>query len=175
MNIVFLIGNGFDINVGLKTCYTDILTKYLKLKSADPRIVSFKKEIASNIEYWSDFEKRMGDYTKDFNESNLDEMIDNYQFCINDFSRNMVRFLKKEEVRANLAGKESLIVEVFKKSIIDFYFLLEDNPKQIIATMIFNMNLVRYFCISFNYTNIFKQCHEIFKLDKTIPRYMSQN
>ena len=174
MNIVFLVGNGFDVNVGLKTRYSDILKKYLKLKSADPRIVSFKKEIAGNIEYWSDFEKRMGEYTKDFNGSNLDEMIDNYQFCINDFSNSMIRFLKKEEARANLAGKESLIVEAFKKSIIDFYFLLEDNPRQIIANMISNRRFVKYSCISFNYTNVFKKCYKVFKSDKSIPRYMSQ-
>lgn len=174
MNIVFLIGNGFDVNAGLKTRYSDILRKYLKMKSDNPRIAAFKQEIDENFEYWSDFEKRMGEYTKKINGSNLDEMIDNYQFCINDFSRNMVRFLKKEEARVSLAGKEDLISEAFKKSIIDFYFLLEDNPKQIIANMFSNIGPVRYSCISFNYTNIFKKCYEIFKLDNTIPMYMSK-
>jgi hypothetical protein len=174
LNIAFLIGNGFDVNAGLKTRYTDILAKYLRLESVDPRIVSFKEEIDRNIEYWSDFEKRMGDYAKYFDGSNLDEMIDNYQFCINDFSRNMVLFLKKQEARVNLKGKENLISEAFKKSIIDFYLLLENNPKRIITNMISNIGFIRYSCISFNYTNALEKCYEIFKSDHTILKYMSQ-
>jgi hypothetical protein len=86
----------------------------------------------------------------------------------------MVRFLKKQEARVNLKGKEDLISEAFKKSIIDFYLLLEEKPKQIIANMISNGNFIKYSCISFNYTNVFKKCYEIFKSDDTIPKYMSQ-
>ena len=31
MNITFLIGNGFDLNLGLDTRYTDFLSEYKKL------------------------------------------------------------------------------------------------------------------------------------------------
>ena len=35
MNITFMIGNGFDLNIGLKTRYKDFILDYLKVDTKD--------------------------------------------------------------------------------------------------------------------------------------------
>ena len=67
MRILYLIGNGFDINVGLNTSYQDFLKFYLKQpapKGLDDVGVRFinrlKEEIQSDIHLWSDLELQYG-------------------------------------------------------------------------------------------------------------------
>ena len=60
MNIVYLIGNGFDINIGLKTRYKDFYDYYLALDSSgDNEHVKKLKEhlketLSTDDKYWSD-------------------------------------------------------------------------------------------------------------------------
>ena len=42
MKIVYLIGNGFDLNLGLKTSYRDFYKKYIKQKSNSEIVENFK-------------------------------------------------------------------------------------------------------------------------------------
>ena len=71
MNIVFLIGNGFDISLGLKTSYRDFAKYYVQEPSFHPSIEKLKKEIEKSLKEenkddnkWSDFELAFGEYTK---------------------------------------------------------------------------------------------------------------
>ena len=67
MNITFLIGNGFDVNLGLKTQYTDFYPTYLEANKSLPDescIKKFCKQIEGNYETWSDFEKEFGQKAK---------------------------------------------------------------------------------------------------------------
>ena len=74
MNITFLIGNGFDLNLGLKTRYTDFLEHYLQDSSDDgDEIKAFKEDIrqkeaqcASGEErLWANAELAFGRHTDD--------------------------------------------------------------------------------------------------------------
>ncbi len=66
MNITYLIGNGFDINLGLKTSYHDFYEYYKEQPSNSEKITKFKNEIADNIALWSDLEEKFGEYCKNF-------------------------------------------------------------------------------------------------------------
>ena len=68
--ITFLIGNGFDLGLGLKTRFKDFYTQYLEYNSTNKNILEFKGEIARDIESWSDFEYQLGQYSKNFDENN---------------------------------------------------------------------------------------------------------
>lgn len=78
MNIVYLIGNGFDINIGLKTRYKDFYDYYLALDSSgDNEHVKKLKEhlketLSTDDKYWSDLEIALGAYTTNF--SSLEEL-----------------------------------------------------------------------------------------------------
>ena len=49
MNVTFLIGNGFDLGIGLKTAYSDFYDIYCMPHQGDsPAVVKFKSEIQSD-------------------------------------------------------------------------------------------------------------------------------
>lgn len=73
MNIVYLIGNGFDRNLGLNTHYKSFYRYYIEQKSESPVINRLKSEIDSNYENWSDLEEALGKYLK--NITNIDDAI----------------------------------------------------------------------------------------------------
>ena len=63
MNLTYLIGNGFDIGLGLKTSYRDFLNCYLcdvLSKGDSPSVTAFKKIIRNDIDKWADAEEALG-------------------------------------------------------------------------------------------------------------------
>ena len=85
MNILFLIGNGFDLNIGLNTRFQNALSYYLKKSNNNPRTQKFKKDIDKNFEKWSDFENQMGIYTKEFTPKKLIEKVNEMLSNIDSF------------------------------------------------------------------------------------------
>ena len=99
MNVLYLIGNGFDLNVGLNTNFSSILKSYLCEKTDDTLICSFKEDIKnSGIKNWANFEEKMGQYTDEIKKKD-DPILTflDYENCIMDFKKFMVEYLKKEE------------------------------------------------------------------------------
>lgn len=45
MNITFMIGNGFDLHLGMKTRFIDMYDGYIKSASKDDVIRNFKKHL----------------------------------------------------------------------------------------------------------------------------------
>ena len=98
MNIVFFIGNGFDINLGLKTSYQDFYKYYKKQKSTSDAVSVFKNAIDPTHETWSDLEQALGKFTSSLNNKqeffevfedvvqNLSTFIGNQEFEIEQFS-----------------------------------------------------------------------------------------
>jgi len=63
MNITFLIGNGFDRNLGLKTTYSDFIKWYKKTPPKTDILKKFREYINDNEELWSAAEEELGKYT----------------------------------------------------------------------------------------------------------------
>ena len=64
MNITYIIGNGFDRNLGLKTSYTDFYKYYERIDSPNDDVQSLKNEIKKDEnKLWSDLELALGQYT----------------------------------------------------------------------------------------------------------------
>lgn len=45
MKLVYLIGNGFDINLGLKTKFRQFYNYYLEQETTDKTVINFKKAL----------------------------------------------------------------------------------------------------------------------------------
>ena len=64
MQITFLVGNGFDISLGLQSSYSSFNKWYCNLDSDKKHILDFRKEIKDDIKNggrnWSDFERALG-------------------------------------------------------------------------------------------------------------------
>ena len=84
MNIVFLIGNGFDINLGMKTSYADFYDDLIKTYiGATPSQDKLQRSIAKYKEtnLWADLEKGLGEYAAEI--SSVAELREVY-FHLND-------------------------------------------------------------------------------------------
>ena len=74
MNVAFLLGNGFDLQLGLKTRYENFYEYYSKRPSANELISHLKEHINDYLEgkknrlpdvNWEDLEMALGKYTKE--------------------------------------------------------------------------------------------------------------
>jgi hypothetical protein len=91
MKILYIIGNGFDINLGLKTRYVDFYEYYKTIPTKSPIVKILKDNIGENFKNWSDLEKALGEYTENFN--TIDEFIEVYE----DIGDNLGDYLKEQE------------------------------------------------------------------------------
>ena len=86
MNILFLIGNGFDLNLGMNTRYSDFYEYYKAINSSNPKILNLKNEFSSDIQNWADLELALGLYSKNWeNLEDFDEVFEDVKDKLADF------------------------------------------------------------------------------------------
>jgi len=145
MNILYIIGNGFDINLGLKTKYSQFYEYYQKQESDDELVNKIKKDINLDIDNWSDLELAFGLYTKNLND------IDEFDRVWEDLVDNLCNYLEKEEETLELEGldKEKLISDLHtpEQSFAQGNKEEINNFKQKFGTATWNINI-----ITLNYT-----------------------
>ena len=67
MNITFMIGNGFDLGLGMKSSFKDFFAEYHKNSAnKDESIKQLSEHISADEDTWSYFEKQLGEYTVEF-------------------------------------------------------------------------------------------------------------
>jgi hypothetical protein len=161
MNILFLIGNGFDVSAGLKTRYEDVLNDYLANTESNSAFDDIKKD----IKLWSDFEKRLGEITINYDMENLETY---YNFLI-DFRKFLVEYLTSEERKIDFNSLDIAVLEPLKKLILSGYIYFSEKSQKT-STAYFNPqnNFPHYYFISFNYTRILDKCLEVIRT-KTEP------
>ena len=96
MNITYILGNGFDIQLGLKSRYSDFLEEYVKPKDGDSENVRVFREYLKkrpNCKWWSDVEKAMGEDLGRFS----NETIGNYTEQMMSLERELFDYLKEEQ------------------------------------------------------------------------------
>lgn len=111
MNITFLIGNGFDINLGRNTRYTDFYPYYLSKKHDD--IIS--KALAENYDRWADLELALGQLLSDVAPDQVTEFLDSKGVLESD----LADYLRIEEQRIDVTG--ATVQEEFQEDITGFY------------------------------------------------------
>lgn len=146
MNILFIIGNGFDLNLGLKTGYADFYNYYTELSSNDETIKNFKNTIADNIKNWSDLELSLGKYTEELkSENELDVIYD-------DLLTHLSTYLIKEE---NDFDFSKINLKEFYDSLISPECVLPRADKDVLQAFIAKNDTTKPWdinIITFNYT-----------------------
>lgn len=145
MNILYIIGNGFDINLGLKTKYSEFYNYYQKQESSDELVIALKHSIASGIDNWSDLELAFGNYTKNLND------MDEFDRVYEDIVDHLGDYLEKEEEGFDIS---SINIEKFvndlhtpEQGLAQGYIDELDNFKEKFGTASWNINV-----ITLNYT-----------------------
>lgn len=71
MRILLIVGNGFDLNLGLPTSYRHFYKYYLEhTESRNEHVKKLKSIIKDDIENWSDLELKLGEVTEQFTSPN---------------------------------------------------------------------------------------------------------
>lgn len=164
MNITFLIGNGFDVNLGMKTKYTDIYNTYTVSPSKADNIKKFKEEIDENYKNWSDFEMGMAGYAENFaTETDFVE-------CVRDFKDCLVECIKTQE-KSFFSRMQGL----YRNEKCDAFF---DDLKNINQSLIpkdsdvlddlCRYQMIRYNFITYNYTRSLDFVVEVYKENHNI-------
>lgn len=111
MKITFLIGNGFDLNIGLKTTYSDFVSEYSKIKETSEILDKLHTHINKNSELWSDAEIALGMYTNEFRTGEGDK----FTKCHKDFCEHLAIYLKRQEELMDYETSKEKIKKAFAR------------------------------------------------------------
>lgn len=151
MNIVYLIGNGFDLNLGLKTSYSDFIKEYKASETGHLDAISkFKNDIATNTVLWSDLELEFGRYTENF--SNIEEL----DLVRENLVDELAEYLRKAQGAFSVDKEQNNYQNIFSSHLFDPEKFLKDRDSQSLISFYKNHKLNKHFnyrIISFNYTH----------------------
>lgn len=156
--ITFLIGNGFDINVGLDTRYKDFYQYYIKEKPEDKLALA----IDSDYEYWADMEEGLGKYTA----SIIQEEADSFWESEDMLEQALAEYLELQMERIKIVNdeKKNEIAKIMQSSLNKLHAELPKEQRQSIDNIIASLHeQITYSFISFNYTDALDKCTQIAK------------
>ena len=154
MDVTFLIGNGFDLGIGLKTGYKDFYDVYCQSKSSDSEMLQhFKSDILKEPETWADFESAFGEYASRCKDA------EDYMQLFEDFIRQFSIYLENEESTFDDEKTEE-ILHGMKRALSSYYDI---RPADKDAVVPFIKSYKTFNFISFNYTCCLDKCIETVK------------
>ena len=163
MKITFMIGNGFDLNIGLKTRYKDFILEYLKIDTEDAVLRKFKQDIDKDIDLWSNAELAFGQYTNEF--SCEKKEVVSFINCHENFCEKLAEYLENQEKRIDYAVLKDNLTTGFTQCVKNIMGGFRTGQRDIIQE---SMDMVdggiQYNFISFNYTRVLDKCVEYAKL-----------
>lgn len=158
MNITFLIGNGFDLNLGLKTSYKDFYKYYINKAPNDLIAKSIKKD----YKLWSDLELGLGNFSEKLDDLQVLEFLDSKALL----EKHLSDYLKKENSKFSISKGNEFIKE-FVNKIALLYNDLNMKEKKVYKRFLNSANApLTYSFISFNYTNTLDRMIELCKNTK---------
>lgn len=148
MNVTLILGNGFDLNMGMPTSYSDFYQYYLKLDSSVKGVDFIKEKIKDEPKTWADLEKALGDITAEYSDkvsefdavfSNVRDALAKYLKAVDDYNfprlnANAFRFLQ------NVLDIDKFLDNKPKREYLEFIKELDNN-------IVLNV-------INFNYTSV---------------------
>ncbi|SIT01503.1 AbiH family protein [Belliella pelovolcani] len=125
MKILFVLGNGFDLSLGMKSKYSDFFSHFNCANHESVLIKDIKAKIKNDYENWADLELALGKYTEEINTiEEFDEVLD----CFKD---SLADYLKEEEEKLDF---DSIDFSSLQNYLIYFERNLPPADKQIINT-----------------------------------------
>lgn len=150
MNILYILGNGFDKAQGLATSYQDFYAEYKKIKPKSELESRLIKDIQSDYSTWADLEEGLGKYSNSFTDPGV------FREILWTLNGRLKEYLKLQVLRIDLLNlsKDRLINDLLNPQ-------AELEPKQKIELNSYITQLeagnVFINCVTFNYTDTFEK------------------
>jgi hypothetical protein len=149
MDITFIIGNGFDLNLGLPTDYNHFYRYYSNLHSKDENVKKLKENITQYIDKdWRDLELGLGKYTSSVNNTQV------FQDVYLDMQENLSNYLKLVD-KSLLPSSEELKKQLMRDFVSPENHLNNKEKDYIVSfkNNYSNNNPWNLHIINFNYTH----------------------
>lgn len=156
MNVTFLVGNGFDLQNGLKTTFKDFFETVTKNNDDETENIiyrefneSFRSDPYTHWRDWSDFEKKLGALTEIITDK---DSADTFMNDLDNLRDDFIDYMQDQEDKFEMKEKtsETIMIEIFSK----FHLNLKDIEREEIIKMLKKTSNHRTVnIINFNYTN----------------------
>ena len=169
MNITFFIGNGFDLNIGLETEYSNFYPYFIKNASEDNMI---KKWISDKESQWSDLERKLGLEIKRVSESELRRFLED-KFELDEL---LSKYLEQQEALISDNGAHFMVDE-FSRSLREYDIGYPEGFSGEISTIKKKYANERFHFqfICFNYTRVLDRIVECAKKEGPLSSHYPAN
>ena len=134
MNITFFIGNGFDVNLGLKTRYSDFYP-YFEEHAKENNMI--RNWIDGKEKLWADLEEKLGQELRNVEQEQLNQFYEDKE----EMDMLLIEYLEQEQQKYGFDDLD-LIKKEFSRSMINFLDGLSDNEINSINKS--NLNIFSY-------------------------------
>lgn len=148
MNVVYLIGNGFDLAQDLKTGYKDFYKSYKLSKPVNEVEQEIITSITEKTDTWSNLEHSLGSFTKEVKDAN------DFTVAYESLYLKLRDYLQSEEKRfvaENIERYQKELANPFG----DLSYLEQQDYHKFVSGFYGSTSIVDI--ISFNYTEVFEQ------------------
>lgn len=161
MKVLFILGNGFDINLGLSTRYQDFYDYYLK-QSSETELIDRLKQHLKKERYstWADLELGLGAYTK-----NVDS-IEDLELLIHNITDHLREYLS--EVMDSFSFSANLVSRVFN-GLSNPHKALPGGVARELDSFMDKNDPRRVDVISFNYTDVLERIVAFARPNESLP------
>lgn len=172
MNIVHIIGNGFDLNQGLPTSYAHFYEYYFQLrpqKSDSESVLKLRKKLIERLydeqtDRWADLEKTLGELTTEFG-SGVE-----FEEAYLDIYRHLLEYLKATYENSEVVQFEKLEETIYRDLAMPWKYLVPRERVELESSLPLEDEHVAI--VNFNYTNTLNRLCDLPKsVRKNIGRY----
>ena len=148
MRITLIIGNGFDIHIGLKSRYTDFYPFFKANASPDNIILQWMRE---DMKLWSDMELSLGENLEKLDLGEKNRFYESRE----ELEDLLCTYLESEQEKFQIRGKEEKYFKELIRSIELFTSGLSPADKKRVKTLVdtYGLENTEYIPISLNYTD----------------------
>lgn len=157
MNVVYIIGNGFDLQLGLPTSYSDFYKYYTSLESKTEPIRNLKEAIKDKPLDWSDLEIALGQYTSQVDSvQHFNEAYDDLQKSLCDYILKVDDMMKTGElvINANAKTLENGFMYPERMFGSDVAYTIEGEYEIVSPGLLRGQSIYKANVITFNYTHV---------------------
>lgn len=145
--VTFMIGNGFDLGLGLRTRYGDFIPNYLKRQTTSTVIGKLKESIVREPVFWSDAELAFGKLSfSTFGKDSRSVLLE----CSADINEGLAEYLRSEEKR--FCPPDDECKAFFSGMLFSYYEGLGEYPRMDELERLTRFHQLKVNIINFNYT-----------------------